>query len=65
MRMVSFKKKENINLDEVFKIVSTYAYDKKSRELYVQTDRANCIVTVNDDLHKKALGTFISGWKAV
>lgn len=47
-----YQKKENINLSEVFQIVSTYGYDKKSHELYVQTERANCIVTVNDDLHK-------------
>lgn len=47
-----FQKKENINLQEVFNVVSTYGYDKKSHELYVETDKANCIVTVNDDLHK-------------
>ena len=47
-----FHKKENINLQEVFQIVSSYGYDKKSHELYVETERANCIVTVNDDLHK-------------
>ena len=47
-----YQKKENVNLQEVFQIVSSYAYDKKSHELYVQTDRANCIVTVNSDLHK-------------
>ena len=47
-----YQKKENVNLQEVFQVVSTYGYDKKSHELYVQTERANCIVTVNDDLHK-------------
>ena len=47
-----FQKKENINLQEVFNAVSTYGYDKKSHELYVETDKANCIITVNDDLHK-------------
>ena len=47
-----YQKKENVNLNEVSQIVSTYGYDKKSHELYVQTERANCIVTVNDDLHK-------------
>lgn len=47
-----FQKKENVNLQEVFNVVSTYGYDKKSHELYVETDKANCIVTVNDDLHK-------------
>ena len=47
-----YQKKENVNLQEVFQVVSTYGYDKKSHELYVQTEKANCIVTVNDDLHK-------------
>lgn len=47
-----FQKKENINLQEVFNVVSSYGYDKKSHELYVETDKANCIITVNDDLHK-------------
>jgi len=47
-----FQKKENINLQEVFSVVSTYGYNKKSHELYVETDRANCIILVNDDLHK-------------
>lgn len=47
-----FQKKENVNLQEVFSVVSTYGYDKKSHELYVETDRANCVVTVADDLHK-------------
>ena len=47
-----FQKKENVNLQEVFQVVSSYGYNKKSHELYVETERANCIVTVNDDLHK-------------
>ena len=47
-----FQKKENVNLQEVFNVVSTYGYDKKSHELYVETDKFNCIVTVNDDFHK-------------
>ena len=47
-----FQKKENINLQEVSSIVSTYGYNKKSHELYVKTDRANCIVTINEDYHK-------------
>lgn len=47
-----FQKKENINLQEVFSVISTYGYDKKSHELYMETDNANCIVTVNDELHK-------------
>lgn len=47
-----YNKKENINLLEVSNIISTYGYDKKSHELYVETDKGNCVVTVNDDLHK-------------
>lgn len=47
-----FQKKENVNLQEVFSVVSTYGYNKKSHELYVETDKANCIVTVNEDIHK-------------
>ncbi len=47
-----FQKKENVNLQEVFSVISTYGYDKKSHELYLETNNANCIVTVNDDLHK-------------
>ena len=47
-----FQKKENVNLQEVSQVVSSYAYNKKSHELYLETERANCIVTVNDNLHK-------------
>ena len=41
-----------MNLQEVFSIVSIYGYNKKSHELYVETDKANCIVTVSEDSHK-------------
>lgn len=47
-----FHKKENVNLREVSQVVSSYGYNKKSHELYLETEQANCIVTVNDDLHK-------------
>lgn len=47
-----YQKKENVNLQEVTSVESTYNYDKKSHELYVQTANANCIVTVIDNLHK-------------
>lgn len=47
-----FQKKENVNLQEVSQVMSSYGYNKKSHELYLETERANCIVTVNDDLHK-------------
>ena len=47
-----FHKKENVNLQEVSQVLSSYCYNKKSHELYLETERANCIVTVNEDLHK-------------
>lgn len=47
-----FQKKENVNLQEVYSIESSYGYNKKSHELYVQTNRANCIILVNENLHK-------------
>lgn len=34
-----YQKKENVNLQEVFQVVSTYGYDKKSHELYVLPTR--------------------------
>lgn len=47
-----FHLKENVPLQEVFDIVTSYAYDKKSQELYVETHRGNCVVTLNKDLAK-------------
>ncbi len=47
-----FQKEENVNLKEVSHVVLSYGYNKKSHELYVETERANCIVTVDDNLHK-------------
>ncbi len=47
-----YQKKENVSLQIVENIVNSYAYDKKSHELYVETNNGNCIVTVNDNLAK-------------
>ena len=47
-----YHKKENVNLQEVFGVVSTYGYDKKAHELYVVTANSNCVVIVNDENHK-------------
>lgn len=42
-------KKDNILLDKVSGIKSIYAYNKKTQELFVKTDNANCIITLLDD----------------
>ena len=47
-----FHKKENVNLSIVMDPISTYAYDKKSQELYMITNNANCVVRLNDNLAK-------------
>lgn len=46
-----FQKRENVSLKEISHGYS-YGYDKKSHEIYFETDRANCIAIVNKDLHK-------------
>lgn len=47
-----YHKKVNVDLDEVGHTVSTYGYNKKTHELYLETDRANCVVVVSDVMHK-------------
>lgn len=47
-----YHKKENINLDKVSDPISTYAYDKKTQDLYMVTKRGNCVVRVDDALAK-------------
>ena len=47
-----FQKKEDVDLDEVSDIIRIYGYDKRSHELYVETSRANIIVTLTDDMSK-------------
>ena len=47
-----YHKKENVNLDKVNVITSFYAYNKKTKELFVKTNNANCIITVNDNMAK-------------
>ena len=44
-----YQKKENVNLQEVFAIVSSYGYNKKTHELYLITNRANCVITLTDN----------------
>ena len=46
------KKQENVSLQEVTGVVANYGYNNKSHELYLVTDYANCVVTVNNDLAK-------------
>lgn len=47
-----FHKVENIDVPFVNDVVSTYAYDKKSQELYVKTEFGNCVITLEDKLAK-------------
>jgi len=47
-----FHKSENVSIDIVSNIINTYAYDKKSHELYVETNNANCIITLNEEYAK-------------
>ena len=47
-----FQKKENVSFQEVSNILRLYGYDKKSHELYIETDMMNCVVTVTNDVHK-------------
>lgn len=47
-----FHKKENVNLNNVSDIISIYGYNKKSHELYCITNRANCVVMLNDTYSK-------------
>ena len=48
-----YQKKENIVLKDMPSFVSIYGYNKKTHELYVETEFANCVVTVSDDYHKR------------
>lgn len=45
-------KKENVEFPTVSNIVSSYAYIKKSHELYAQTANANFVITVGDNYAK-------------
>jgi len=47
-----FHKSENVSMDNVSGIINTYAYDKKAQELYLETNNANCVVTLNDEYAK-------------
>lgn len=47
-----FKKQENVSLQEVSGVITNYGYNNKSHELYLLTEYANCVVTVNNDLAK-------------
>jgi len=45
---------ENVTLDKISDadIINRYAYDKKNKELYVETNYANCVVILNDEYAK-------------
>jgi len=47
-----FHKQEYVNLDKVVDPISTYAYDKKTQDLYLITKTGNCVVRVNEALAK-------------
>lgn len=44
-----YLKSENISIPVVSNITESYAYDKKSHELYVKTALGNCVITVADN----------------
>ncbi len=48
-----YYKKENLPVEGIAPIVSFYGYNKKTHELYVETEYANCIVVVNEYIHKQ------------
>ena len=47
-----YQKSENISIPVVNGITESYAYDKKSHELYVKTNFGNCVITVADNYAK-------------
>ena len=47
-----YHKSENVSLSVVKNISESYAYDKKSHELYVMTSNGNCVITVADNYAK-------------
>ena len=48
-----YRKKEGTLIDRVDGVVSMYAFDKKSSNLYVQTETGNFVVVLNKDHAKK------------
>lgn len=48
-----YHKKENLLIENILPIESFYGYNKKTHELYVETKCANCIVVVNEYIHKQ------------
>ena len=47
-----YQKTENVSLPVVNNISESYAYDKKSQELYVITSNGNCVITVAENYAK-------------
>jgi len=48
-----FVRHENVNLTEIKQVETIYAYDKKSKNLYMKTPYANCVVTLGERLAKE------------
>ena len=47
-----WQKKENVNVEYVYNILSVYAYNKKTKELFVKTENSNCIILLKDNVAK-------------
>lgn len=47
-----FHKRENVTLVEVKGVNRIYGFNKKSNELYMETNNANCVVVANEQLAK-------------
>lgn len=47
-----FQKRENVKVENVSNVVANYMYDKKNHQLYVETEQANVVVRVTDEMHE-------------
>lgn len=47
-----WKKKENVNLTNTVYVNECYAFNKKTKELFVKNDNSNCIIQLNDNVAK-------------
>lgn len=47
-----FQKKENVSLESVSDPVSIYAFDKTKKNLYMLTNKSNCVITVDENYAK-------------
>lgn len=47
-----WKKKENVNLTNTVYVNECYAFNKKTKELFVKNDNSNCVIQLNDNVAK-------------